>query len=266
MYFAADGGKNRTHRIYVIENASSDPQEGEWVFKGQLGDATNKWAIDASAFELHNQLYLIWSGWESDENGQQNIYIAKMSDPYTIESKRVLLSAPTYPWETFGNLNDPDNPRHVSVNEGPEILLHGNKIFLIYSASAAGQIIMRWACCRQMSIVICLIRSPGKNIPDLCLLLTATAAFIRRVTTASLSRRTETGLDHFTTLTLHRVVAVMASDRQGSKSLPGEKTGRLILVSRLKPELFWQHPLNKLSLRSNPIFYNCSRLDTVRTG
>jgi len=135
MYFAADDGSNDHHRLYVIENPSSDPTLGKWTFKGQLGDETNKWAIDASVFENKGKLYLIWSGWEGDVNGEQDIFIAEMKDPYTVSSKRVRVSAPIYSWERNGDLHDAANPPHVSVNEGPEILKHGNKIFLIYSAS-----------------------------------------------------------------------------------------------------------------------------------
>ena len=135
MYFAADGGLNKGHRIYVIENASADPMTGDWTFKGKVSDPSNKWAIDVSVFENKGLLYMIWSGWAGDSNGQQNIYIAAMSNPYTISGERVLLSAPTYKWEVFGNLTDPNNPPHVNVNEGPEMLKHGNKLFLVYSAS-----------------------------------------------------------------------------------------------------------------------------------
>jgi GH43 family beta-xylosidase len=135
MYFAADDGDNNHHRIYVIENPSADPTVGDWTFKGQVGDATNKWAIDVSVFENRGQLYMIWSGWEGDANGQQNIYLAKMSNPYTITGPRVKVSSPVYNWERFGDLGATSNPPHVNVNEGPEILKHGNKLFLIYSAS-----------------------------------------------------------------------------------------------------------------------------------
>lgn len=135
MYFAADNGKNDNHRMYVLENASADPLQGNWELKGQLTDPTNKWAIDASVFEHRGKLYVIWSGWEGDENGQQNIYIAKLKNPYTIDGKRVLLSKPQFDWEKHGDLHDAGNPPHVNVNEGPEILKHGNKLFLIYSAS-----------------------------------------------------------------------------------------------------------------------------------
>jgi GH43 family beta-xylosidase len=30
IYFAADGGNNESHRIFVLENASADPMDGEW--------------------------------------------------------------------------------------------------------------------------------------------------------------------------------------------------------------------------------------------
>lgn len=135
MYFAADDGKNVNHRLYVLENSSRDPLMGKWFFKGQLAEASNKWAIDASVFGHKGQLYLVWSGWEGDVNGQQNIYMAKLKNPYTVEGKRIKISKPEYDWEKHGDLHDANNPAHVDVNEGPEVLKHGHKIFLIYSAS-----------------------------------------------------------------------------------------------------------------------------------
>ena len=138
IYFAADAGKNASHRIWVVENSSPDPLTGEWTFKGKVSDASDKWAIDASVFEDRGKLYMIWSGWEGDENMAQNIYIARMKNPWTIESRRTLLSKPEFPWEKVGDITDYEksaNPPHVDVNEGPEILRHGDKLFLIYSAS-----------------------------------------------------------------------------------------------------------------------------------
>jgi GH43 family beta-xylosidase len=135
MYFAADDGSNNNHRIYVLENSSADPLKGDWVLKGKVADATNKWAIDASVFENKGTLYMIWAGWEGDENGQQNIYIAKLKNPWAISGERIKISTPIYDWEKYGDLHDASNPPHVNVNEGPEILKHKDKIFLIYSAS-----------------------------------------------------------------------------------------------------------------------------------
>jgi GH43 family beta-xylosidase len=135
VYFAADNGKNANHRIYVIENSSRNPLEGEWTFKGKVTDTTDKWAIDASVFEYRMQWYMIWSGWQGDVNQAQDIYIAKLKNPWTIEGNRVRLSASTYDWEKYGDLHDAENPPHVNVNEGPEILQHKGRLFLIYSAS-----------------------------------------------------------------------------------------------------------------------------------
>lgn len=136
LYFAADDGHNETHRIYALENASEDPLEGAWVFKGKVGDSTDKWAIDASAFEVEGQRYLIWSGWKGDTDGEQDVFIAHLKNPWTVDSERVMVSHPQYPWEHVGDLLDRPAVPHVEVNEGPEMLKHGDDLFLVYSGSA----------------------------------------------------------------------------------------------------------------------------------
>lgn len=135
VYFAADDGRNDNHRMYVLENSAADPLEGTWAFKGKVADPTDKWAIDGDVFTWKNQLYMIWSGWEGDTNGQQNIYIAKMKNPWTIEGHRVKIASPEFEWEKHGDLNDANNPPHVNVNEGPQALVHGNRLFIVFSAS-----------------------------------------------------------------------------------------------------------------------------------
>ncbi len=138
VYFAADDGKNKNHRLWVLENASPDPTQGTWTLKGKLADRTDKWAIDGSVFEHRGKLYLVWSGWEGNVNGRQDIYLARLKNPWTVKGKRVLLSKPTYPWERDGDIKrEPgsEEPPHVDVNEGPQVLRHDDKLFLIYSAS-----------------------------------------------------------------------------------------------------------------------------------
>ncbi len=131
IYFAADAGENAGHRIYVVENENSDPIEGTWTLKGKVSDSSDKWAIDATTFEHKGQHYLVWSGWKGDTDGEQDLFIAHMKNPWTIDSSRTMISQPTYPWELHGDLPG----RHVSVNEGPEMLAHGDKIFIVFSAS-----------------------------------------------------------------------------------------------------------------------------------
>ena len=135
IYFAADSGNNRSHRLWVLENTAKDPLTGTWEMKGKLETAKDKWSIDGSLFQHNKQLYFIWSGWDSTINGQQNIYISKMLNPWTLDTVRAKISSPELEWETHGDLNNVNDVPHVNVNEGPEVLVHNNKLFLIYSAS-----------------------------------------------------------------------------------------------------------------------------------
>ena len=130
IYFAADSnGYDETHRLYVLENSSADPTTGKWEIKGKIAEPSNNWAIDASEFDYNGASYLIWSGWINSLGGQQNIYIAKLSNPYTISGNRVLISSPIYTWEKNG----------FPVNEGPEVIANAaGNIFLTYSASFCG--------------------------------------------------------------------------------------------------------------------------------
>lgn len=135
LYFAADSGNNNQHRLWVLENTSADPFTGNWEMKGKLATPDDKWAIDGSLFTHKGKLYLIWSGWAGDKNGQQDIYICAMKNPWTTEGSRVKISSPEYDWEKNGDLKNPNDPPHVNVNEGPEVLVHGDQLFLVYSAS-----------------------------------------------------------------------------------------------------------------------------------
>lgn len=132
-YTAGDGSSQpgdpfATQRTFVLENSNADPTSGTWIDKGRIYDAANDlWAIDGTVFENSGTNYFIWSGRSATANDKQNIYIAQMSNPWTVTGNRTLLSTPTYSWETQGTPN---------VNEGPEILKNSaGKVFLIYSAS-----------------------------------------------------------------------------------------------------------------------------------
>ena len=127
IYVAADNGNNETHRMYVLKGTSQDPTE-PFEMVGQITDPSNKWAIDGTVMQLDGELYFIWSGWEGDINVAQNIYIAHMSDPFTVDSERVCLSVPEYSWEMNGQ---------PYINEGPAVLQHDGKTFLVYSASGS---------------------------------------------------------------------------------------------------------------------------------
>ncbi|MGY2132876.1 glycoside hydrolase family 43 protein [Hymenobacter sp. HD11105] len=129
-YSAGPAGSNLSlQRTWVLENSATDPTTGTWVNKGRIFNASaDFWAIDGTVLEQNNKRYFIWSGHDGS-NGIQRIYISEMSNPWTLTGPRVELSSPEYAWENVG-------PPYV--NEGPEILKHNNKTFLVYSASFCG--------------------------------------------------------------------------------------------------------------------------------
>ncbi len=129
IYFAADDGNNNNHRMYVLQANSSDPQ-GSYTFMGELAAATDRWAIDGVPVQQGNTLYFVWSGWDGFTNGQQNLYIARMSNPYTISGDRVLISQPNQPWEMV-------DPNGLNINEAPQTLYRNGKIFITYSANGS---------------------------------------------------------------------------------------------------------------------------------
>jgi GH43 family beta-xylosidase len=127
VYFTAGPGNCcGGQRLWVLENASADPTQGTWTEKGQIAvPGQDLWAIDGTILEQDGKRYLVWSGQEAGSD-QQNIYIALMSSPWTLTGPRTQLSHPQYAWELSGT---------PKVNEGPEIIQHGGKTFIIYSAS-----------------------------------------------------------------------------------------------------------------------------------
>ncbi len=108
-------------RMHVLESEGTDPM-GPYHYKGQLEDSIGGWAIDGSYMTLNNNLYFLFSAWDG---AYQKLYIAPMSNPWTISGNRVEISTPEYPWETQLN----------NVNEGAVALQHNGKTFVVYSAS-----------------------------------------------------------------------------------------------------------------------------------
>lgn len=126
IYFAMGAGE--AHRTYALEAVTDDPQ-GAYELKAKVSDQTDKWSIDATVLELNDNLYMIWSGYEGDKVGDQSLYIAPMSDPWTISGPRICISQPDLPWEKASSSD------LYNVNEGPEVLKHDGNIYIIYSAS-----------------------------------------------------------------------------------------------------------------------------------
>ncbi len=142
IYFEGDDGYSTdNHQIFVLENASENPLEGEWTLHGPV-ITNSEWnfSIHPSTFTCGGRLYMLWSGWQKRrvESETQCIFIAEMENPYTLKSERVMLSLPEYEWERqWINSDGMRSAYPIFVNENPQGVLSpdGRNVIIFYSAS-----------------------------------------------------------------------------------------------------------------------------------
>ncbi len=119
-------------RPYVLECPEADPMTGTWVEKGMVQKCEKdpfsftEFSLDATTFEHRDKRYLVWAQKVNGAAGISNLYIAEMSNPWTLSTVQVMLSTPDYEWERYG----------FWVNEGPAVVKRNGRIFISYSASA----------------------------------------------------------------------------------------------------------------------------------
>lgn len=122
-YSAGTSGTLDNQHTHVLESEGTDPM-GPYHYKARIFDPSNDvWAIDGSILQLDGKLYFLFSSWVGSN---QNLFIAPMSNPWTISGPRVQISQPTYDWERIGG----------NTNEGPEALYHNGDVFIVFSASS----------------------------------------------------------------------------------------------------------------------------------
>lgn len=124
-YTAADKAHDDdAHRhLFVLENISADPTQGQWVSRGMLKTEYN--GIDPTVFQSHGRLYFVYSAYVGDHS---DLIITPMTNPWTLGTPQVDIAQPTYPWEMQGGRKILEGPEFL---EGPT-----GKLFLSYSASA----------------------------------------------------------------------------------------------------------------------------------
>ncbi len=122
IYVAADNGEQATHRMFVLKGTSKDPTK-PFVMINKMVDTADRWSIDGTVFKHKGKLYAAWS---FSDNGQV-IKLAETENPTTIKGEGVIISRPEYDWEC----------RELKINEGPAVLTHGKKLYIVYSASFA---------------------------------------------------------------------------------------------------------------------------------
>ena len=131
LYFSAGrADKIWEIRLYVLENASANPLEGEWIERGQLRTGWEGFTLDPTTFVHRGQRYLAWTQRALDTDTAAgkgtNIYLAKMDGPLAIRGPAVMLTRPEHAWEKIGH----------EVNEAPAVLIKNGRVLLTYSASA----------------------------------------------------------------------------------------------------------------------------------
>ncbi|WP_409468041.1 family 43 glycosylhydrolase [Streptomyces sp. HC307] len=127
VYFAA-GASNDIWKIrpYVLETSAANPLTGTWTEKGRIALPLDTFSLDATTFVHNGTRYLSWAQNDPAVGSGTNIYLARMSNPWTITGTPVRISTPTHAWETVGH----------RVNEGPAVIQRNGKVFMTFSASA----------------------------------------------------------------------------------------------------------------------------------
>jgi GH43 family beta-xylosidase len=134
IYFAAAPSREIKdalfqHRIYVATTPAANPLEGPWEIKGRVDTGWDSFSLDATSFQFRGRQFLVWAQKHPSIIGNSNLYIAAMSNPWQLATPAVLLSRPEFDWECQG----------FAVNEGPAVLVRGERVFLSYSASATDE-------------------------------------------------------------------------------------------------------------------------------
>ncbi|WP_233842667.1 family 43 glycosylhydrolase [Dyella sp. 2HG41-7] len=124
-YSAADKAHDDdAHRhVFVLENGSPDPTQGQWLDKGML--KTHLTGIDGTVFDHAGKFYFVYSAYVGDHS---DLIIAPMTNPWTLGEPQVDIAHPTFSWEMQGGRKIMEAPEFL---EGPR-----GTLFLTYSASA----------------------------------------------------------------------------------------------------------------------------------
>jgi GH43 family beta-xylosidase len=128
IYFAAGRTDNVwAIRMYVLETSAANPIDGTWEERGKIATPFDTFSLDATTFEHDGTRYLVWAQEDPAVIGDSSsLFIAAMSNPWTITGTPVRIARPDYAWEKVG----------FEVNEGAAILVRNGRVFVTYSASA----------------------------------------------------------------------------------------------------------------------------------
>ena len=140
IYYSSDDGDLSGRNVHVLENSSSDPLQGEFIHKGVIATGNQK-SFHPSILEHKGKLYCLWSGYDATDDlniDVSHIYIAEMSDPWTLSSIPIPICSPKYEWECqWMSDNGLAAGRPSYVNEAPQAIYSrdSTKVLLYFAAS-----------------------------------------------------------------------------------------------------------------------------------
>lgn len=115
LHHCASDDDDANHRQYVLEADTDDPL-GPWTDQGRVDPQLDHYAIDGTVIELPDRSR--WFAWTTG-----HLWIAPMESPTTVRlgGPRVRIASPSLAWER-------------GWIEAPQALVHGDRVFLAYSA------------------------------------------------------------------------------------------------------------------------------------
>ncbi len=119
---------------HVLKCQGNNPYTDTWEELGRFGRTAEDnfsftgFSLDMTYFEAGNRGYVIWA--QHNEDKISCLYLGEVDPqkPYALISAPMLLTKPELPWEKV----------RFSVNEGPAVLKHDDKIYVAFSASGTG--------------------------------------------------------------------------------------------------------------------------------
>ncbi|WP_288443696.1 family 43 glycosylhydrolase [uncultured Pantoea sp.] len=134
IYFAAAPSREIKeglfqHRMYALVCDDADPLSGHWQPCRRVQTHLDTFALDATHFVHQGKNWYLWAQKDPAIPGNSNLYLAELLNPWTLKTQPLMLSRPEYEWECAG----------FSVNEGPAVIRHGERLFVTYSASATDE-------------------------------------------------------------------------------------------------------------------------------
>jgi GH43 family beta-xylosidase len=134
-----DSGQCVHPKPFVLESTGDDPM-GPYQHKATFTPPTvaqggDGYGYQPGVFQVQGRLYMTLA---SGAGGVNRLFIAKMTSPYDTNLQWNILNVPDRCWE--GNTALPgctaERPGSRPIAEGASVVVHGQKIFLAYSANA----------------------------------------------------------------------------------------------------------------------------------